>query len=86
MRLVWVAAIVWVAIIVARAAYLQIWESGQQGLLSQANHIELVREEAERGIIKDRRGVPLVTNEWNEEFGRYQRKYPYGPAVAMVVG
>ena len=85
-RLVWVAAIVWVAIIVARAAYLQIWESGQQGLLSQANHIELVREEAERGIIKDRRGVPLVTNEWNEEFGRYQRKYPYGSAVAMVVG
>ena len=51
--------VVGVALIVAKILYLQIIERGQHQLTSYANHVELIRQVAPRGIIYDRNGIAL---------------------------
>ena len=55
-RLVWVVYVVGMALITAKILYLQVIERGQHELTSYANHVELKREVALRGVIYDRRG------------------------------
>lgn len=61
-RIVWAVCIAMLAMAVARVVYLQVFESGQQILLSQANHIELKRIEAPRGVVYDHQGMKLSLN------------------------
>lgn len=83
-RIIWVFCIALLSTLVARVVYLQVFESGQQLLLSQANHIELARDPAPRGIIYDRQNIPLVNNIKVED--DYVREYPLGPAGAPILG
>ncbi len=91
-RAIWAVAVLLFAIIFARILYLQIFESGQHILLSEANHIELLQEPAPRGVIYDRNGIPIVANEPGlaTESGHtvttYTRSYPYGAAFAPILG
>lgn len=83
-RILWAVAIVALSLLSARILYLQIFESGQHSLLSEANHIELLPEPAPRGVITDRNGEPLVVNVASES--GYVREYPLGEAAAQVTG
>ncbi len=51
-----------VFILFTRAAYLQVWQGEHYAVLAEDNHIRVFFEPAPRGIIYDRRGVPLVAN------------------------
>lgn len=69
-RVLWGVYVVCIALIAAKILYLQIIEQGQHGLTSRANHIELKREVAARGIVYDRRG----------------EVFPREPMTAPVIG
>jgi len=73
-----------VAFILAKIIYLQLVEGGQHQLTSYANHVELKRELAPRGIIYDRNQIALVEN--INDAGKIIRKYPLGEAIAPVLG
>lgn len=83
-RLLWGIFVATVAIIAAKIMYLQIIERGAHELTSYANHVELKRELAPRGIVYDRMGVALVVN--HEVEGKYEREYPLKEAIAPVMG
>lgn len=83
-RVVWAVFVVSMALIVAKIAYLQIIERGQHQLTSYANHVELKRQAAPRGIVYDRSGVALVENLASEN--KYLRVYPLKEAIAPIMG
>lgn len=62
LRMVWAGLVIVAAITIAKLINLQAIEGGQQALLSDANHLELIREQAARGRLLDRRGVELPKN------------------------
>lgn len=72
------------AIIAAKILYLQIVERGQHQLSSYANHIELLRDNAPRGVVYDRNGVALTINTASE--GEFIREYPLKEAIAPILG
>jgi penicillin-binding protein 2 len=82
--MVWGLFVVMIAILIAKVFYLQIFESEQQRLTSENNHVELQRQAAPRGIVYDRKGVPLVTNLVVD--GKNVRIYPLKEAIAPVMG
>jgi penicillin-binding protein 2 len=83
-RSVWGVFVLGIALILAKVLYLQVVEGGQHQLTSYANHVELKRELAPRGVVYDRNGVALVENK--EEDEKVMRTYPLGPAIAPVLG
>jgi penicillin-binding protein 2 len=83
-RSVWGVFVFGIALILAKVLYLQVVEGGQHQLTSYANHVELKRELAPRGIVYDRNGIPLVENK--DENGEIVRNYPLGAAIAPVLG
>lgn len=83
-RALWGMFVVGVALLSAKILYLQVIERGAHELSSYTNHVELVRQVAERGIVYDRNGVPLVENK--EMGGNKTRVYPLGPAIAPIMG
>jgi penicillin-binding protein 2 len=85
-RILWAITIASLALLSARILYLQIFESGQHSLLSEANHIELIAEPAPRGIIYDRSGTALVENIESGGSSGYLRAYPLGPKAAQITG
>lgn len=84
MRVVWSVFVIGFSLLSAKILYMQIVERGQHQLTSYANHIELKRQPAERGIIYDRSGVPLVKNEWIDN--SYARIYPLNSAISPILG
>lgn len=83
-RTIWGVFMVGVALLSARVLYLQVIERGQHQLTSYANHIELRRQSAERGVVYDRNGVALTVNIL--ENGKYRREYPLKEAIAPIMG
>lgn len=83
-RIVWGAYVVGVALLLAKLIYLQVIAEGQYQLNAYNNHVEQKRQVAERGIVYDRNGVPLVNNRVDE--GKQIREYPLGPAIAPILG
>lgn len=49
-------------ILIARLAYLQIWQGEELFLFSQQNHLREIKIQAPRGLFFDRNGIALVTN------------------------
>lgn len=83
-RMVWGLFVVMASVLVAKVFYLQVFESGQQRLTSENNHVELQRQVAPRGIVYDRMGVPLVLNQQID--GKDIRVYPLKEAIAPIMG
>lgn len=83
-RVIWGVFVMGIALIASKIMYLQIIERGQHELTSYANHVELIREAAPRGIVYDRSGVALVLNHKIE--GKIVREYPLKEAIAPVMG
>lgn len=83
-RLIWGVFVMGIAFILAKIIYLQGVEGEQYKLISYANHVEVKKELAPRGIVYDRNGVALVEN-INIE-GKLTRKYPLGEAIASILG
>ncbi len=83
-RAMWGVFIVGISLIAAKILYLQIVERGQHQLTSYSNHIELLRENAPRGVVYDRNGIALTIN--REVEGKYVREYPLKEAIAPVLG
>ncbi len=83
-RAIWAVIVVSMALIVAKIAYLQIVERGQHQLTSYANHVELKRQAAPRGVVYDRNGVALVENIADEN--KYLRVYPLREAISPIMG
>lgn len=83
-RAIWGVYMVGIALIAAKILYLQIVERGQHQLTSYANHVELQRENAPRGVVYDRNGVALSVNTLKD--GVYYREYPLKEAIAPIVG
>ncbi len=59
------ALILFLAIIVGRAAWLQVVKGAYYYDLAEGNRIRIERQEAKRGVIYDRQGRPLVRNSAN---------------------
>ena len=59
------AMILFLAIVVGRAAWLQVVKGGYYYDLAEGNRIRVARLEAKRGVIYDRQGRPLVRNSAN---------------------
>lgn len=90
-RMVWVVIIMVLGVVAARVSYLHVFESNQQLLLSESNHIEQIRLTARRGSIFDRNGEILAYSELAEGAltaspSAWIRKYPLGVAGANVIG
>jgi penicillin-binding protein 2 len=83
-RSVWSVFVLGFSLILAKVLYLQVVEGGQHQLTSYANHVELKRQVAPRGVVRDRNGVALVENV--DDNGKMIRKYPLGEAIAPVLG
>lgn len=83
-RAVWGIFVLGISLISAKILYLQVVERGQHELTSYANHVELIRQSAPRGIIFDRNGVALVVN--HEADGKIDREYPFSFATSPVLG
>lgn len=61
-RMIWGLFVVAIAVLIAKVFYLQVFESGQHRLSSDANHVELQRQVAPRGIVYDRRGEVVTSS------------------------
>lgn len=83
-RFVWGAFVMGMAIIFAKILYLQVVEGGQHQLTSYANHVELKREIAPRGIVYDRNNIALVENIVQDN--EILRKYPLKEAISPIMG
>lgn len=83
-RLLWGIFAIGLALVFAKVIYLQIVEGGQHQLTSYANHVELKREVAARGIVYDRNKIALVENEIVDN--KIVRKYPLKESIAPVLG
>jgi penicillin-binding protein 2 len=83
-RGMWGVFVIGLALIGAKVLYLQIIERGQHQLTSYANHVEIKRENAPRGVVYDRMGSALVQNEIQE--GKIKRTYPLANAIAPIMG
>lgn len=83
-RIIWSVFVLGFALLLSKVIYLQAIERGQHELIAYANHVELVREYAPRGLIYDRVGRILVNNKFED--GQVLREYPYGQAAAPVLG
>ena len=69
-RMIWGVFVLTFALTLAKIFYLQVIEKGSHQLSSYANHIELKREVAQRGVVYDRRGEVV----------------PRTPAFAPIIG
>lgn len=88
-RLVWVMVILFFGVVASRVLYLHVFESNQQLLLSETNHIEQVRITAKRGSIVDRRGIVLaesVPANNPESASAWKREYPQGVMGSVILG
>ena len=56
MRVIWAAFVLIISLTISKILYLQVIAGGQHQLTSYSNHVELMRQDAERGKILDRRG------------------------------
>ena len=83
-RLMWGVFVVGVSLILAKILYLQVVERGQHQLTSYANHVELQRQAAPRGMVYDNLGIALVNNVTND--GEIARDYPLKEAIAPIMG
>ncbi len=72
-------------ILLARVAYLQLVAGESNFLLAKNNSIKLERLRAPRGILFDQNKVALTENVKDEKYG-VNRKYPYGPELAHLIG
>ncbi len=72
-------------IILARTVYLQLISGQNYFWLAKNNSIRLRRLRAPRGILLDKEGKALVENVPDEKYG-INRKYPFGPELAHLVG
>lgn len=62
-RFLWVSTFVLFATLMARAVYLQGYAGQRYAEIARGRYEKIVRVVAPRGIIRDRRNVPLATNE-----------------------
>lgn len=73
-----------VGMILARIVFLQVVLGEQQVMVAEGNRLERVLVMADRGVIKDRDDRILARN--IDKDGEVVREYPYGEAVAHVIG
>lgn len=73
-----------VGMILARVVFLQVVLGEQQVMVAEGNRLERVLVMADRGVIKDREDRILARNV--DMDGEVVREYPYGEAVAHVIG
>lgn len=73
-----------VGMILARVVFLQVVLGEQQVMVAEGNRLERVIVMADRGVIKDREDRILARNV--DMDGEVVREYPYGEAVAHVIG
>ncbi len=73
-----------VGMILARVVFLQVVLGEQQVMVAEGNRLERVLVMADRGVIKDRDDRILARNV--DMDGEVVREYPYGEAVAHVIG
>jgi len=73
-----------VGMILARVVFLQVVLGEQQVMVAEGNRLERVLVMADRGVIKDRDDRILARN--IDKDGEVVREYPYGEAVAHVIG
>lgn len=72
-------------LLVTQLAVLQIVQGKRNRLFSEDNRIKIERIKAERGIIYDRQGEPLVYNVLQGEVG-LSRNYLYGEILSHLIG